>query len=159
MRRALQAGLVALAVSTAPLAPALAVNPDEVLADPALEARAREIGKGLRCVVCRNQSIDDSNAGIARDMRLILRERLVAGDTDAEAVAFMVERYGSFILLDPPVTPATWLLWGGPALLLMLAAAGFARLWARGADAAEAPALDEAERARAREILDGRPGT
>ncbi len=105
---------------------ALAVNPDEQLADPVLEARARDISKGLRCVVCRNQSIDDSNAGIARDMRLLLRERLVAGDTDAEAVAFFVRRFGDFILLKPPVQSNTYLLWTGPFLIFLIAAGGFA---------------------------------
>ncbi|MGB5560180.1 MAG: cytochrome c-type biogenesis protein [Paracoccaceae bacterium] len=111
--------------------PAFAVNPDEVLADPRLEARAREISKGLRCVVCRNQSIDDSNAGIARDMRVVLRERLVAGDTDAEAVTYFVDRYGDFVLLKPPVGPTTYLLGIGPLLLLGIAVAGFATFIAR----------------------------
>ena len=118
-------------------APALAVNPDEILDDPVLEARARELSKDLRCVVCRNQSIDDSNAGIARDMRIVLRERLVAGDSNQQALDFLVDRYGSYVLLNPPVNPATYLLWGGPALLLLLAVFGFSRLWRRRAEVDE----------------------
>jgi len=157
MMRALLAFVLLAGLAAAVAPPAGAVQPDEILTDPALEARARAIGKDLRCVVCRNQSIDDSNAGIARDMRIILRERLLAGDSDEEAVAFLVDRYGSFILLDPPVTPATWLLWGGPALLLLAAVFGFSRLWPRRtADVAE-PALDAADRARAGALLDGDP--
>ena len=84
-------------------APVAAVQPDEVLDDPALEARARALSEGLRCPVCRNESIDESNAGISRDLRLLLRERLVAGDSDAEALQFLVDRYGSYILLNPRV--------------------------------------------------------
>lgn len=111
--------------------PAFAVNPDEILDDPVLENRARDLSKGLRCVVCRNQSIDDSNAGIARDMRLVLRERLLAGDDDEEAIDYLVDRYGTFILLEPPVNPSTYLLWAGPALLLVLTIWGFSTLWRR----------------------------
>lgn len=118
--------LAILAMATLTAMPALAVNPDEMLADPALEARAREISKGLRCVVCRNQNIDDSNAAIARDMRLLLRERLAEGDTDEEAIAFFVARYGSFVLLKPPLRPDTYLLWIGPLLILLAAGTGFA---------------------------------
>lgn len=109
--------------------PLQAVNPDEVLADTHLEARARHLGKELRCVVCRNQSIDDSNSGIAGNMRVVLRERLVAGDSDAEAMQYLVDRYGEFILLKPPFKPVTYLLWGTPALLLLIAAWGFSSLW------------------------------
>jgi cytochrome c-type biogenesis protein CcmH len=90
-----------LALMLALLAPAGAVQPDEVLADPALESRARAISADLRCLVCRNESIDESNAELARDMRLLVRERLVAGDSDAEVVAFMVDRYGEYVLLRP----------------------------------------------------------
>ena len=144
----LAAGLLALTP------PALAVNPDEILADPALEARARDLSKDLRCVVCRNQSIDDSNAGIARDMRVVLRERLVAGDTDDEALAFLVDRYGAYILLNPPVTPVTYALWGGPALLLLLAILGFARFWRRKPTAEpDDPGFTDADRAMIRAAL------
>ncbi|MCE8522732.1 cytochrome c-type biogenesis protein CcmH [Ruegeria pomeroyi] len=110
---------------------AWSVTPDEILDDPGLEARARELSKGLRCVVCRNQSIDDSNAGIARDMRVVLRERLVAGDTDDEALGYLVDRYGQYILLKPPFNAHTYLLWGGPGIILLLTVFGFAGLWRR----------------------------
>ena len=98
--------------------PALAVNPDEVLDDPALEARAREISANLRCLVCQNQSIDDSDADLARDLRVLVRERLVAGDSNAEATQYVVDRYGEFVLLNPVVAPHTMLLWAAaPAVL------------------------------------------
>lgn len=100
--------------------PALAVEPDEVLADPALEARARELSKVLRCVVCQNQAIDDSNADIARDMRLLVRERLVAGDTDSQTIDYMVARYGDYVLLRPPFQTNTLALWIGPPLLAVI---------------------------------------
>ena len=99
--------------------PARAVLPGEQLADPKLEARARHIGAQLRCLVCQNQSIDDSDATLASDLRIILRERLVAGDTDREAIDFIVKRYGHYVLLNPPFEPATLLLWLGPALVLL----------------------------------------
>ncbi len=99
--------------------PAFAVQPDEVLADPALEARARDLSKGLRCLVCQNESIDDSNATLARDLRVLLRERLVAGDSDTEAVAYIVDRYGEYVLLNPTTTGSNLILWlAGPAMLL-----------------------------------------
>jgi cytochrome c-type biogenesis protein CcmH len=104
--------------------PALAVEPDEVLKDPALEARARELSKELRCLVCQNQSIDDSAATLARDLRLLVRERLVAGDGDRQVLDYLTNRYGSFVLLKPPMKPATYLLWFGPAAVLVLGAAG-----------------------------------
>jgi cytochrome c-type biogenesis protein CcmH len=127
-----------------------AVTPDEVLQDAKLEARAREIGRTLRCLVCQNQSIDDSDAPLAHDLRVLLRERLTAGNTDAQAIGFMVARYGNFILLKPPVQADTLALWFGPALLLIIAAIGFGRYVGRGAAAvssATAPlAPDEQER-------------
>ena len=94
-----------------------AVEPDELLDDPVLEMRARELSKQLRCVVCQNQDIDSSNAGVARTMRTLLRERLIAGDTDGEIIAFFVGRYGDFVLFQPRLKPATYLLWFGPAVL------------------------------------------
>ncbi len=100
--------------------PAFAVDPDEVLADPALEARARAISADLRCLVCQNQSIDDSDADLARDLRLIVRERLVAGDTDAAVVRYVVDRYGEFVLLRPVVAPHTVLLWAAAPLALLV---------------------------------------
>jgi len=106
--------------------PVFAVLPDEKLADPVLEARAREISKELRCLVCQNESIDASNAPLARDLRLLVRERLAAGDSDEQALAFIHARYGDFVLLRPPVKPATYALWFGPAVVLLLAGAGAA---------------------------------
>ncbi len=101
--------------------PAHAVEPDEVLGDPALEARARDLSKILRCVVCQNQSIDDSHADLAKDLRVLLRERLKAGDTDDEAIDYIVARYGNFVLLKPPMQLSTLLLWFGPLLIFLLA--------------------------------------
>jgi cytochrome c-type biogenesis protein CcmH len=105
-------------------AAAYAVQPNEVLPDPALEARARGLSANLRCLVCQNQSIDDSDAPLARDLRLLVRERLVAGDSDAEVTRFLVARYGEFVLLRPPLGWHTLMLWLTPVLLLMLAAGG-----------------------------------
>lgn len=106
---------------------ALAVQPDEQLADPALEARAREISEGLRCLVCQNQSIDDSHAPLARDLRLLVRERLKAGDTDSQVRDYLVARYGDFILLKPPFEKATLILWLTPLAVLIIGA--FVALW------------------------------
>ena len=98
--------------------PALAVQPDEILSDPALEGRARMLSKELRCMVCQNQSIDDSDAPLARDLRLLVRDRLKAGDSDAEVLHFLTGRYGDFVLLKPPFNWRTFLLWFGPVVLL-----------------------------------------
>ena len=125
MRRA---AIIACAISalTGPAltGPAHGVEPDEVLADPALEARARDISRELRCVVCQSQSIDDSNAPLAKDMRVIVRERLTAGDSDEEVKAFLVARYGDYVLLSPPLQGNTLLLWTTPLLLLVAAGGG-----------------------------------
>ena len=102
------------------ITPAFAVEPSEQLADPVLEHRARVISGGLRCLVCRNESIDESDASLAHDIRILLRERLTAGDSDAQAVQFIVDRYGEYVLLKPPVEPATYALWFGPPALLVL---------------------------------------
>jgi cytochrome c-type biogenesis protein CcmH len=111
--------IAALLVCTLAL-PVLAVQPDEVLDDPALESRARALSTGLRCVVCRNESIDESNADLARDMRIVLRERLVAGDTDAQAVQFLVDRYGEYVLLNPSRDGVNLILWAAaPGMLLL----------------------------------------
>lgn len=100
--------------------PAQAVQPDEVLSDPALEARARELSKEIRCLVCRNESIDESNADLARDLRILVRERLVAGDSDEEVFSYLVDRYGEYVLLKPQFTSGNAALWlAGPALLLL----------------------------------------
>jgi cytochrome c-type biogenesis protein CcmH len=143
---------VMLAVALPVAGPVLAVQPDEMLADPALEQRARELSKGLRCLVCRNENIDDSDAQLASDLRILLRERLVAGDTDAEAVAFLVDRYGEYVLLNPPATGANILLWiAGPAMLLAGAGIAFATFRRRGTAAADG--LNAEEAARVAEIL------
>ncbi|MGD9915647.1 MAG: cytochrome c-type biogenesis protein CcmH, partial [Rhizobiaceae bacterium] len=101
-----------------PLAPAFALQPDEVLADPVLEARARALSARLRCMVCQNQSIDDSDADLARDLRVLVRERLMAGDTDEQVIDFIVARYGEFVLLQPRFSWQNAALWGAPVVLL-----------------------------------------
>jgi len=118
------AGTLALCALLA--TPTLAVEPDEILADPALEERAREISRELRCVVCQNEPIDSSNAGVARDLRLLVRERLVAGDSDDEVVDFVVARYGDYVLFRPPFKPSTYALWIGPFVIMGLGALGVA---------------------------------
>ena len=132
---------------------ALAVLPDEMLEDSALENRARLISQELRCVVCQNQSIDDSDAQLARDLRHLVRERLVAGDSDSEVIAYVVSRYGDFVLLRPPVKPTTYLLWAAPAILLVLGAAGVWALFRQRKVVGEAPALDREEQERLNVLL------
>jgi cytochrome c-type biogenesis protein CcmH len=126
-------------------APALAIEPDEVLRDPALEARARGISAELRCLVCQNQSIDDSDAPLARDLRLLVRDRLKSGDTDAEVRSFVVQRYGEFVLLRPPVGWHTALLWAGPPVVLIAAAFGLLRSRRQRRVSAEPPLSPEEE--------------
>ncbi|MEL6312009.1 MAG: cytochrome c-type biogenesis protein [Pseudomonadota bacterium] len=152
----MRALLVALCLALAAPLPSVAVQPDEMLEDPALEARAREISKDVRCLVCRNESIDDSNAELARDLRLVVRERLVAGDSNAEVKDFLVARYGEFVLLTPQFTAQNAFLWlSGP--LMLLVGGGIAWFWLRrqsvkqpneetGDPAVDAP-LSEEERA------------
>ncbi len=106
--------------------PALAVNPDEILADPALEARARALSSQLRCMVCQNQSIDDSNAELARDLRLLVRERITGGDSDQQVIDYVVSRYGEFVLLKPRLSAHTYLLWGAPIALFVIGAIAMA---------------------------------
>lgn len=112
--------IVVIAMVAVLAMPAWAVQPDELLDDPALETRAREISAELRCLVCQNQSIDDSNAPLARDLRILVRERLKAGDTNDEVLDYIVDRYGDYVLLRPPFRAGTWLLWLGPAALLLI---------------------------------------
>ncbi|MGZ9810029.1 cytochrome c-type biogenesis protein [Pseudoroseicyclus sp. H15] len=133
--------------------PAAAVQPDEILDDPVLEARARDISAGLRCPVCRNESIDESNADIARTLRLIVRERLVAGDSDEEVVRFITDRFGEYVLLRPDNSGANLVLWlGGPLMLLAAGGIGFVTI-RRRAGAPEAEALSESEEARLAELM------
>ena len=148
MRRALALAAVLL-ISL----PALAVEPTEMLKDPALEARARTLSRELRCVVCQNQSIDDSQAEVAHDMRIAVRERLTAGDSDRAVMDYMVARYGDYVLLEPPFKPRTLLLWLGAPLVLLVA--GAALLFAarrRPAIVPPAP-LDDAEKRRLDALL------
>ena len=155
--------LATLAVLGAVLiaATAAGVEPIEMLADPVMETRARAISKNLRCLVCQNQSIDDSNAPLARDLRIIVRERLVAGDGDAEVIEYMVARYGDYVLLKPPLKPVTYALWFGPAAIALAggaaAAAFLRRRRMRGsADAASLP-LTPDERHRLESLLKDAP--
>jgi cytochrome c-type biogenesis protein CcmH len=136
-------------------APAHAVQPDEILKDPALEQRARALSAGLRCLVCQNESIDDSNAPLAKDLRLLVRERISAGDTDAQVKAFLVARYGEFVLLSPPFSARTALLYGAPFAALALGGLMVWRLSRRRA-AIIADGLTDEEKARLERLLDGR---
>ncbi len=135
---------------------AMAVQPDEMLADPVLESRAREVSKELRCLVCRNESIDESNAGLAKDLRLLVRERITAGDNNEEVIAFIVDRYGEYVLLNPTTKGANRLLWAaGPAMLI--AALVLAGLYLRRRSTSTAPqeaALSPEEQKRLSEILE-----
>ena len=141
--------LAALLLAT----PAFAVQPGEMLADPALEARARDISRDLRCPVCQGESIDDSNAPISRDLRLAVRERLLAGDTDAEVIDYVVTRFGEFVLFNPRAQGSSLILWlAGPAMLL--AGLGIAYATTRkGATAPEAAVLSDEDKARLAALL------
>jgi len=137
-------------------APAQAVEPSEMLEDPALEARARVLSKELRCLVCRNESIDDSNATLAKDLRLLVRERISAGDSDTETMDYIVDRYGEFVLLRPRVGGQNLVLWlAGPVLLLI--GLGLVVVFLRGrahASGPQSPALDDAEKERLKTLLE-----
>jgi cytochrome c-type biogenesis protein CcmH len=134
--------------------PAIAVEPGEQLKNPLLEARARQISSGLRCLVCQNETIDESNASLAHDIRILLRERLTAGDTDQQAVKAIVDRYGEFVLLNPPVKPATYVLWFGPPAVLLAGLLGGAVWLRRRSDATDATTpLSPDERRRLDAIL------
>lgn len=144
--------------------PGFAVEPDEILDNPVLEGRARDISAEVRCVVCQNESIDTSNAGIARDLRILIRERLVAGDSNGQVLDFLVARYGDFVLLKPPFKPETYVLWFAPFLIIALGGGGIALMVRKvgfrqarvvaGLDAAE-----EAEVAQLMESLQEDPRT
>ncbi|RWM13163.1 MAG: cytochrome c-type biogenesis protein CcmH [Mesorhizobium sp.] len=131
---------------------ALAVKPDEVLADPALEARARTLSEELRCMVCQNQSIDESDADLARDLRVLVRQRLVAGDTDQQVIDYIVSRYGEFVLLKPRFSLRNALLWGTPVLLLLVGGI-FIVLTARSRRSTATNALTAEEQAKLDTIL------
>lgn len=131
---------------------ARAVEPDEMLADPKLEARAQALSKQLRCVVCQNQTIDDSEAPLAKDLRVIVRERIAAGDSDEAAMGYIVARYGSFVQMKPPLRGDTLALWFGPAIALVLGAAG-AVVYLRGRSPSSAAPLTPAEDAEAERLL------
>ncbi len=146
MRRWWLAALLACALA----GPSLAVQPDEVLKDPVLERRARDISTGLRCLVCQNQSIDESDAPLAKDLRVLVRDRLKAGDTEAQVQEYVVQRYGEFVLLKPVFAVHTLILWLTPLLVLGLGALGLYRIL-RSHPARAASGLDESER----KALDG----
>lgn len=133
---------------------ALAVEPDEILSDPALESRARDISKQLRCVVCQNQDIDSSNAGVARDLRLIVRERLIAGDSDQKVIAYVRARYGDYVLMKPPFNPGTYVLWFTPPLLGLIAIGVGFSVVGRRRSIGKQPDLTSAEEAELSKILD-----
>jgi len=157
----LLAVVLLVAMSLVALA-AVAVQPDEVLSDPRLEARARSLSKELRCMVCQNQSIDDSDAPLARDLRILVRERLQAGDSDREVTNFLVARYGEFVLLNPRFSAHTAILWVAPAAILVIGAFALF-VFARRRAASGAPASTEqtkltpAEQARLSELLERGP--
>lgn len=153
----MRASLLLFAMLWMSLTPAIAVTPEEMLADPKLEGRAREISKELRCLVCQNQSIDDSNADLAHDLRVLVRTRLKAGDSDAQVVKYIVDRYGQFVLLRPLVEPETYLLWFGPAAILLLGLVGTFFYLRRRARVPEAEPLSAEEEKRLAKLV-GREG-
>jgi cytochrome c-type biogenesis protein CcmH len=143
------------------LAPALAVTPSEMLKDPGMEARARALSAGLRCMVCQNQSIDDSDADLAHDIRVLLRERIAAGDSDAAVINFLVARYGDFVLLKPPLNAETVLLWAIPFATLALGGVAIVTASRRRRKMATAPAdlTEEEQRRLDRLLTDDQPST
>ena len=156
MRRlALLLCLLAAPVLATPVLAAVS-DPAEMLRDAAQEERAREIGRELRCMVCQNQSIEDSDAELARDLRRIVREQVSAGRSDGDIMGYLHDRYGDFVLLRPPVKPETWLLWGTPVIALGLGLAMIVTVRRRRAPGPAPQALSAAEQARLRSIEDGR---
>jgi cytochrome c-type biogenesis protein CcmH len=147
--------LIAIALSLACASSALAVLPEEMLPDQRLEARAREISKEVRCQVCQNQNIDDSNAPLAADLRRIVRERLTAGDSDQQVLNYLVQRYGDYVLMRPPVRPSTWPLWFGSAVVLVIAAGAILVILRRRRTSPNAvPPLAADEERRLAELLE-----
>jgi cytochrome c-type biogenesis protein CcmH len=149
-------GAVLTLFVTLAVLPARAVEPDEVLQDPALEARARQISEGLRCLVCQNQSIDDSAAPLAKDLRLLVRERLKAGDTDQQIEDFVVARYGEFVLLKPRFEPHTLLLWFATPAVFIVALLIVTLAYRRRSSAAQPAPLSKAEETRLKRLLENR---
>ncbi len=151
----LRAGLAALCLTLLLAGPLQAVEPSERLDDPVLEERARVLSQNIRCLVCQNESIDSSNADLAKELRVLVRERLVAGDTNDEVYAYLVRRYGDFVLFEPPMKPTTYLLWFGPALLLLVGGIGVGVFFRHQRATAAAPApLSEAEQTRLARLLE-----
>ena len=148
--------LAVFCVFLLPVGGAIAVQPNEVLKDPELEARARNLSKDIRCLVCQNQSIDDSNADLARDLRVLVRERLTEGDSDEQILDFLVKRYGDFVLLKPPVKASTYALWYGPIVIFVLGVIGlvFFMRGRRPTAATQPAALSEDEERRISALLD-----
>jgi cytochrome c-type biogenesis protein CcmH len=147
-------GLVLLLFLILSAMPALAVNPDEVMKDPALEARARALSAELRCMVCQNQSIDDSNAELAKDLRVLVRDRIADGDSDDEVIAYVVSRYGEFVLLKPRFEAKTLILWGTPAVLLLLGALAMIVAARRRSGKVTGTSLSAEEKARLDALLE-----
>jgi cytochrome c-type biogenesis protein CcmH len=157
--RPIRSALALLILATlAGIPSAYAVRPDEMLADPVLEVRAREVSRELRCLVCRNQSIDDSDADLAHDLRVLVRERITAGDSNDQVIGFVRARYGDFVLLRPPVAIGTALLWGGPLLVLLLGGLAVARFYRRR-DHPATPPLSPDERQRLSALLAEKEGS
>lgn len=157
IRRGLMFRGMAILLLLLSVSPVFAVNPDEVLKDPALEARARHLSTQLRCLVCQNQSIDDSNADLAKDLRVLLRERLVAGDSDEQVMDYLVSRYGEFVLLKPRLNSQTMLLWGMPLLLVLGGGIVIVLSLRNRRQVADNP-LSETEQARLKALLQPGPG-
>ncbi len=149
--------IAAGSIPTANVQKAWAVNPDEILADPVLEKRARDLSAGLRCMVCQNQSIDDSDADLARDLRLLVRERLVQGDSDEQVIDFLVSRYGEFVLLKPRLDKQTIILWSFPVIILII---GISIIWfsrrKAGSTQPQIVPLNDEEKQRLQNLLDGK---
>ncbi len=144
---------VLLAVSIT-IPDAVSFENDAPLDDPVLEVRARELAKHIRCLVCQNQSIFDSDADLAKDLRQIVRERIISGESDRAITGYLVERYGDFVLLRPPVKPKTYLLWFGPAIIILFAGAGVLRFLRRtGASSGSPEVLNSAERRRVKSLI------
>lgn len=158
LRRLVAVGILVVAALIGAFGAGHAVEPDEVLDDPALETRARALSADLRCMVCQNQSIDSSDAPLAKDLRVLVRERLVAGDSDTEVIDYLVARYGEFVLLKPRVTTSTTLLWATPILVLVAGVAFIvlARRGRRTAASTATPALTAEEEAELQSVIGAR---